>query len=107
MSSWQGKSKGTPLGYRIFVWILKNAGLSPAYFLLRFVVFYYFLFSWKASGHIYRLYRNKLGFGAGKSLRCLRNHCFNISIRRNVKIIVPFSSECFDQNRNSHVIDVE
>ena len=75
MSSWQGKSKGTPLGYRIFVWILKNAGLSPAYFLLRFVVFYYFLFSWKASGHIYRLYRRKLGFGTGKSLRCLyRNY---------------------------------
>lgn len=75
MSSWQGKSKGTPLGYRIFVWILKNAGLSPAYFLLRFVVFYYFLFSWKASGHIYRLYRHKLGFGTGKSLRCLyRNY---------------------------------
>ncbi|HMX36605.1 MAG TPA: lipid A biosynthesis acyltransferase [Ferruginibacter sp.] len=75
MSSWQGKSKGTPLGYRIFVWILKNAGLSPAYFLLRFVVFYYFLFSWKASGHIYRLYRHKLGFGTGKSLRYLyRNY---------------------------------
>ncbi|MFN8307309.1 MAG: lipid A biosynthesis acyltransferase [Ferruginibacter sp.] len=75
MSSWQGKSKGTPLGYRIFVWILKNAGLSPAYFLLRFVVFYYFLFSWKASGHIYRLYRHKLGFGPAKSLRYLyRNY---------------------------------
>jgi predicted LPLAT superfamily acyltransferase len=37
--------------------------VSPAYFLLRFVVLYYFLFSWKASGHIYRLYRRKLGYG--------------------------------------------
>ncbi len=75
MSSWQGKSKGTPLGYRIFVWILKHFGVSPAYFLLRFVVLYYFLFSWKASGHIYRLYRHKLGFGRLKSLRYLyRNY---------------------------------
>lgn len=63
MSSWHGKSKGTPLGYRIFVWVLRSFGISPAYFLLRFVVLYYFLFSWKASAHIYRLYRHKLGYG--------------------------------------------
>lgn len=73
MSSWHGKSKGTPLGYRIFVWVLRSFGVSPAYFLLRFVVLYYFLFSWKASGHIYRLYRRKLGYGrfasAGKIYR--------------------------------------
>lgn len=62
MSSWHGKSKGTPLGYRIFVWVLRSFGVSPAYFLLRFVVLYYFLFSWKASGHIYHLYRHKLGY---------------------------------------------
>jgi len=63
MSSWHGKSKGTPLGYRIFVWVLKRLGVLPAYFLLRFVVLYYFFFSGKASGHIYRLYHHKLGYG--------------------------------------------
>jgi predicted LPLAT superfamily acyltransferase len=60
MSAWQGKSKGTPLGYRIFVWILKKMGVSPAYFLLRFVALYYFFFSFKASRQIYSLYRHKL-----------------------------------------------
>jgi predicted LPLAT superfamily acyltransferase len=63
MSAWHGKSKGTPLGYRIFVWILKTFGILPAYFLLRFVVLYYFFFSFKASRQIYRLYRQKLGYG--------------------------------------------
>ncbi len=62
MSSWHGKSKGTPLGYRIFVWVLKTFGVLPAYFLLRFVVLYYFFFSFKASREIYRLYRRKLGY---------------------------------------------
>ncbi len=62
MSAWQGKSKGTPLGYRIFVWVLKTFGVLPAYFLLRFVAFYYFFFSFKASRQIYRLYRYKLGY---------------------------------------------
>ncbi len=68
MSSWQGKSKGTPLGYRIFVWVLKRFGVTPAYLLLRLVVFYYFLFSWKASGHIYRLYHHRLGYNIFRSV---------------------------------------
>jgi len=68
MSSWQGKSKGTPLGYRIFVWVLKTFGVLPAYFLLRFVALYYFFFSFKASRHIYLLYRKKLGFSSIASI---------------------------------------
>lgn len=68
MSAWQGKSKGTPLGYRIFVWVLKTFGVLPAYFLLRFVALYYFFFSFKASRQIYLLYRHKLGFGRFSSV---------------------------------------
>ena len=63
MSAWHGKSKGTPLGYRIFVWVLKTFGVLPAYFLLRFVALYYFFFSFKASRQIYLLYRHKLNYG--------------------------------------------
>ena len=62
MSLWQGKSKGNKAGYQFFVWILKNFGVLPAYFLLRFVVLYFFLFSYKSSLQIYSLYRNKLGY---------------------------------------------
>ena len=71
MTSWQGKSKGTPLGYRIFVWVLKTFGVLPAYFLLRFVVLYYFFFSYKASRQIYSLYRRKLGYSRATSLNKL------------------------------------
>lgn len=44
-SKWDGQSKGKVLGFKIFVFILNNMGLNPAYFILRFVSFYYFLFS--------------------------------------------------------------
>jgi predicted LPLAT superfamily acyltransferase len=44
-NKWDGQSKGRILGFKIFVFILNKFGLSPAYFLLRFVSFYYFLFS--------------------------------------------------------------
>jgi predicted LPLAT superfamily acyltransferase len=56
------------LGYRIFVWVLKTFGVLPAYFLLRFVVLYYFFFSYKASRQIYLLYRHKLGYSRFSSI---------------------------------------
>jgi predicted LPLAT superfamily acyltransferase len=68
MSTWHGKSKGTPLGYRFFVWILKTFGVLPAYFLLRFIVLYYFFFSFKASRQIYLLYRCKLYYSRVSSI---------------------------------------
>jgi len=69
MPAWQGKSKGTPLGYRIFVWVLKTFGVLPAYFLLRFVALYYFFFSYKASRQIYYLYRHKLDYSGFSSIK--------------------------------------
>ena len=48
MSSWEGKTRGGVLGYKIFVWTLKNLGISFAYLLLRFVVFYFVFASGKS-----------------------------------------------------------
>ena len=63
MPSWQGKSKGTPLGYRIFVAVLRKGGLSPAYWLLRFVALYYFIFSRATSRAILDFFRHRMGMG--------------------------------------------
>jgi predicted LPLAT superfamily acyltransferase len=62
MPSWQGKSKGTKIGYRIFVWTLRKFGIHPAYFLLRFVALYYFLFSVKSTRNIYHYFNKRLGY---------------------------------------------
>jgi predicted LPLAT superfamily acyltransferase len=75
MPTWQGRSKGNRLGYRIFVWLIHRFGVFPAYFLLRFVTLYYFFFSFRTSAPIYTLYRKKLGFGISASLGSLyRNY---------------------------------
>ncbi len=68
MPQWQGKSKGTVLGYQIFVFICKHLGVYPAYFILRFVACYYFLFSWNSSRQTYSYFRNRLKFGSFSSL---------------------------------------
>lgn len=88
MAAWQGKSKGTPLGYRIFVWVLKTFGVLPAYFLLRFVVLYYFIFSYKASRQIYILYRYKLSYGWFSSITKLYKNYFLLGQSIIDKVVV-------------------
>lgn len=76
MPSWQGKSKGTTLGYSIFVGILKGFGVLPAYFLLRFVTLYYFLFSYKTSKFIFDYFHRRMGFSWLKSLFKIYNNYY-------------------------------
>jgi len=89
MSLWQGKSKGNKSGYQVFVWILKNFGVFPAYLLLRFVALYFFLFSYKASRQVYHLYRHRLGLGRISSLaKIYRNYyCLGQSIIDKVVVM--------------------
>jgi predicted LPLAT superfamily acyltransferase len=88
MSAWQGKSKGTPLGYRIFVWVLKIFGVLPAYFLLRFVALYYFFFSYKASRQIYLLYHRKLGYSRFSSFAKLYKNYYLLGQSIIDKVVV-------------------
>jgi predicted LPLAT superfamily acyltransferase len=75
MSTWDGKTRGGLTGYRIFVSILKTAGLKPAYFLLRFVAFYYFLFSRSSNKHIKYYFSQVLGYGKWKTIKSVyRNY---------------------------------
>jgi predicted LPLAT superfamily acyltransferase len=45
MASWSGKTKGGPLGYRIFIFLLKHFNIRIVYFFLIFVALWFFLFS--------------------------------------------------------------
>jgi predicted LPLAT superfamily acyltransferase len=62
MSSWEGKTRGGVLGYRIFVWTLKHLGISFGYFLLYFVVTYFVFSSRKAIKSISFYFRQILEF---------------------------------------------
>ncbi|MEN2414464.1 LpxL/LpxP family acyltransferase [Flavobacterium mesophilum] len=62
MSQWDGKSKGTVLGYRIFVFLIQKAGVKSAYALLYFVASYYFLFLKKSNRAIFYYFRERLNY---------------------------------------------
>jgi predicted LPLAT superfamily acyltransferase len=67
MSQWKGKSKGTSAGYKIFVFLIRSTGLTGAYFLLKFVAVYYYLFSAQTSKPILNFYINKLHYTKKKA----------------------------------------
>jgi predicted LPLAT superfamily acyltransferase len=69
MSQWDGKSKGTVLGYKIFVFFIKNAGVKSAYLILYFVAGYYFIFLKKSNTSIFYYFRKRLGYSYLKSKR--------------------------------------
>jgi len=74
MESWEGKTRGGVVGYKIFVWTLRNLGISFAYFLLIFVVSYFMFTSGKAFTAVYRFFHERMNYSKLKSL---------ISIYRN------------------------
>ncbi|TBW29268.1 lipid A biosynthesis acyltransferase [Gramella sp. KN1008] len=62
MATWKGKSRGTLLGFRIYVQIIKKTGLYSAYFVLLFVAAYFILFSFTSTKSTYYLFRKRLGY---------------------------------------------
>ena len=74
MSAWEGRSRGTPLGYRIFVGLLRRGGLRTAYALLPFVAAYYRWFVPAATRPLKYLYMERLGFNKAKTAKMIRRN---------------------------------
>jgi predicted LPLAT superfamily acyltransferase len=60
MGHWDGKSKGTVLGYKIFLNTIKFFGLPLTYLILRFVTYYYYIFARDNRNSIKEFYLNSL-----------------------------------------------
>ncbi len=68
MSKWEGKSKGSVVGHKIFVFILNHLGLKLAYIVLRFVALYYFLFARQSNKNIFFFFHTILKYKRTTSL---------------------------------------
>lgn len=73
-STWEGRSRGTQLGYRIFVWLMRKGGLKPAYVLLHFVTLYYRWFVPAAINPLKYLYQKRLGFSISASNKLIKRN---------------------------------
>jgi len=64
MVKWKGKSRGTVLGLKIYVFIIKTFGLYAAYFVLLFVAAYFIIFSFNSTKSTWYLFRKRLKYSA-------------------------------------------
>lgn len=62
MNQWSGKSKGTILGYQIFVNCIKKLGIRAAYSVLVFVAFYYFVAYPTSFKAMFSYFKNRQNF---------------------------------------------
>ncbi|MCF2496820.1 lysophospholipid acyltransferase family protein [Dyadobacter chenhuakuii] len=60
MSRWDGKTKGSLVGYKIFLYFINKLGLDFAYRLLKLVTYYYYLFAAKQKSALLDFYQNTL-----------------------------------------------
>lgn len=67
MAKWDGKSRGTVLGYKIFVFFIQKVGIKFAYTILYFVASYYFLFLKKSNQAIFYYFHQRLGYSKWKA----------------------------------------
>jgi predicted LPLAT superfamily acyltransferase len=67
MAKWDGKSRGTVLGYKIFVFFITKLGIKFSYIILYFVASYYFIFLKKSNQAIFYYFKERLGYSYLKS----------------------------------------
>jgi len=74
MANWKGKSKGSPLGYRFFILIIKVFGLGFTYRILRFVTFYYYIFAKSTKKNLRIFYAKVPGIKANQISSIIRKN---------------------------------
>lgn len=62
MANWHGKSRGTVLGLRIYVFFIKTFGLYFSYFVLLFVAAYFIVFSFNSTKSTYYFFKRRLKY---------------------------------------------
>lgn len=74
--SWEGKSKGGLLGYKIFVFIIKRIGIRFAYFILWFVSWYFVIKGGKEKQAIKDFYLNDLKIDPNRVNKLVRKNYY-------------------------------
>lgn len=78
MRSWSGRSVGSALGFRIFIFVICNFGLSVSYFVLHFVSGFYYLTKKDVRRVLAQFYKEHLEMNPKK---------INATVRKNMYLL--------------------
>jgi predicted LPLAT superfamily acyltransferase len=76
MGRWDGKTKGSLTGYKIFLFFINTLGLGFAYGLLRVVTYYYYLFAAKPRKALLDFYQNTLHITGSDARKMARRNFY-------------------------------
>lgn len=76
MSRWDGKTKGSLTGYKIFLFFINTLGLGFAYGLLWVVTYYYYLFAAKPRKALLDFYQNTLHITGSDARKMARRNFY-------------------------------
>lgn len=76
MTQWSGRTKGSLLGYKIFLFSIKVFGIGTAYLVLRLVSFYYYIFATKNRNEIINFYIKGLGLDKSQAAKLTRENFY-------------------------------
>ncbi|CAG4995033.1 hypothetical protein DYBT9275_01527 [Dyadobacter sp. CECT 9275] len=76
MSRWDGKTRGSLTGYKIFLFFIRHLGLGFAYTLLRIVTYYYYLFASGPRNILIQFYQNSFHFSKEKARKLARRNFY-------------------------------
>ena len=105
-NKWDGQSKGKVLGFKIFGFVLNTFGLRPAYFILRFVSFYYFLFS-KPNKYIRDYFIKAHGYSNFRARMAVYKNNFLLgqTIMDKVALMSGVKNAVKTRSKNGHYLD--
>ncbi len=104
---WDGKTKGSLSGYKIFIFLIRNLGIRSAYVLLLFVSFWFALFSRKASKAQYYFFRRRLKYNFIISLISVwrNNFTFGMILIDKTAILSGLKHKFTTEHINAEVIE--
>jgi predicted LPLAT superfamily acyltransferase len=76
MRSWSGRSVGSALGFRIFIYLIRNFGLSTSYFVLYFVSGFYYLTKKDVRRVLAQFYQEHLEMSPKKTNPTIRKNMY-------------------------------
>lgn len=110
MSQWDGKSKGSVIGYRIFLNSINFFGLPLTYLILRFVTFYYYITATKNRNSIRDFYSIALKLPKSKINKITRKNFFYFGqtlVDRSAFLIGKGSKFSYTFKNEKYLLDIK
>lgn len=104
---WDGKTKGSLSGIKIFIFLIRKLGLNSAYFLLIFVAFWFAIFSRKGSKSQYYFFKERLKYSYLKTLISVYKNNFKLGqiLIDKIAILSGLKYKFTTEHTNSEVIE--